>query len=231
MTGREWISASLRKIGALASGDTLSAQDATDGLAEGNRMLSSWSTEGLLVHAITAESPLTLTPADSTVTLGALGDITTRPVAIESAVLRSGTTDYPMRMLSLTEYAALSLKTIQGIPAALYDDGGYPQRTLSLYPVPNAAYSLVLFTKRALTALTLDTSVSLPDGYEDAMVYNLAVRLAPEYGKSAPAEVVQTAVESKATIKRANVKPNYLRADRIPSGVPSRFNILTGESY
>ena len=37
-------------------------------------------------------------------------------------------------------------------------------------------------------------------GYEEALVYNGAIRLAPEYGKSAPGEIVIIAKESKANI-------------------------------
>jgi hypothetical protein len=232
VTGRDLVSASLRKIGVLASRESPAAQEATDGLAELNRMISSWSTEGLVVHAVTAETPLTLTPGDGTVTMGASGDITTRPVVIEKAAIRDGTTDYPLRLLSLDEYTAIPDKTVQSTyPGALYDDGGYPQRTLSLYPVPNAAKSLVLYTLRALTQIaTLDTSVSLPDGYEDALVYNLALRLAPEYGKAVPDVVGMVATDSKAMIKRANEKPRYLRCDDIPAGqdVRSGYNIFTG---
>jgi hypothetical protein len=213
-TGRDLLTASLRLINAVAPGESIEAQEATDGLASMNRMLSSWSIEGLVINAVTAESPLTLTPGDATVTLGSGGDITARPVEIVRAVIRSGTTDYPLSLLTATEYADLSQKSLQSnYPVALYDDGGYPLRTLTLYPVPSAAYSLVLFTKRALTALTLNDAVSLPDGYERAIVYNGALELAPEYGKAASAEVVKAAMESKAAIKLVNGKAPNLRCD------------------
>lgn len=231
MTGRDLVAAALRKIGALASGETPDSQSATDGLSELNRMLSSWSNEELVVYQVTAETPLTLTPGDGSVTMGTAGDITTRPIEIEQAMIRDGSTDYALRKLSLSEYAAISDKTLQSdIPLAYYDNGGYPQRTLSLYPVPSAAKSLVLFTRRELTQIaTLDTSISLPPGYEDALVYNLAFRLAPEYGKVLPDAVMVVMSESKAQIKRANEKPTYLRVDDVPAGGGSgRYNILTG---
>jgi hypothetical protein len=221
MTGREWIAAALRKIGVIASGDALGADEATDGLAEGNRMLSSWSTEGLIIHAITEESPLTLTAGDATVTLGASGDITTRPISIEKAIIRDGSFDTsPLRQLTVDEYAAISDKSTQSTyPYSFYDDGGYPQRTLKLYPVPSAAKSLILWTKRPLTQIsTLDTSISLPDGGEDMLVYGLAVRLAPEYGKAVPDAVAMIAQESKANFKRANHRPAYLKITDIPAG-------------
>jgi hypothetical protein len=219
MTGRDWVTAALKKIGVLATGESLDAEEATDGLAEGNRLLSSWSTEGLMVHAITAESPLTLVAGDSTVTLGISGDITTRPVTIEQAVVRSGTTDYaPLVPLSAEQYAAIATKSSEGIPGFYFDDGGYPQRTLTLWPVPSSADSLLLWTRRALTQIaTIDTSVSLPDGYEDALIYNLAVRLAPEYGRPVPDVIGLLAQETKQNLKRINQRPAYLRCDAIPT--------------
>lgn len=215
MTGRDLVSAALRKLGVLASGETPSASEATDGLSEFNRMIDSWSTEKLLVYAVTAEAPLTLVPGQATYTMGVAGDITSRPVRIDRALIRDGQTDYPVRILSLDEYARIQNKSLQSTyPYGLYDDGGYPQRTITLYPVPNAAKSLILFTDRVLTGLaTLDTSVSFPPGYEDACVCNLAVRLSVEYGKAVSEVLAQQAVGSKADIKRANLKPAYLRCD------------------
>lgn len=230
MTGRDLLSTSLRLIGVLASGESMDASMSTDGLASINRMLSTWSTEGMTVFAETQESPLTLTPGVSTVTMGALGNITTRPQEILRAILRVGTTDFLMDLLTLDEYARISSKGTQSsIPYALYDDGGYPQRTLTLYPVPSAGNQLVLWTKRPLTQLaTLDDVLSFPPGYEEAIIYNGAIRLAPEYGKTIPAEIAEVARASKANIKRANTREHLLRVDQalIHSG---RFNILTGD--
>lgn len=230
MTGRDVVTAALKKIGALAPSESIAASEASDGLAELNRMLGSWSNEGLLIYAITAETPLTLTPSQATYTLGISGSITTRPQKIEKALIRDGTLDLPVNvLLSLSEFAAIALKSMQSTyPTDLYDDGGYPRRTITLYPVPSAAKSLVLFTKRALTAIsTLDTAVSLPPGYEDAMVWNLAERLAPEYGKALSEVVMMKAIDTKAAIKNANHKPSYLRCDdALVSG--GMFNIITG---
>jgi hypothetical protein len=223
MTGRDAVAAALRLIGAVAAGETPAAQESSDGLSSLNRMINSWSAEGLLIHAITAESPLTLTAGDGAYTLGTSGDITTRPQEIVAAVIRdaSNSLDQPVKILSASEYAALPDKTAQAdYPTSLYDDGGYPQRTITLYPVPAAAHKLVLYTKRALTEIsTLDTSVSLPPGYDDAIVFNLAMRLAPEYGRTVPDAVAVLATEAKASVKRGNRRPSYLRVDLAIQGI------------
>jgi hypothetical protein len=194
-------------------------------------MIAGWSNEGLLIHAITAETALTLTPGDATVTMGTSGDITTRPQEIVAAKIKVGTQEYPVKLLSVSEYAAIPNKSIDGtIPQALYDDGGYPQRTLTLYPVPSVANQLLLFTKRALSEIaSLDTSVSLPPGYDRALIYNLAIELSPEYGRPVPEAVAMTAMDSKAGLKRKNHRSSYLRVDSALK-VRGGFNIITGEN-
>lgn len=232
LTGRDLLSASLRLLGVLASGESMEAQEATDGLASINRMLASWSNEGLMIFAETQESPITLSSGVATVTMGAGGTVTTRPQEIIRAVLRAGQTDYAMRILTLDEYARIPVKSTQSsIPYWLYDDGGYPQRTLTLYPVPSTGNQLILWTKEQLSTIaTLDTVLSFPPGYEEAIIYNGAIRLAPEYGKTVTPEIADVARASKAAIKRLNSREQLLRVDSALVG-PGRFNILTGEYY
>lgn len=228
MTGREWITASLRKIGAIASSETLSADEATDGLAEANRMLGAWSSEGLLVHYKVRET-LVLTPSDGSYTVGSSGNLnTTRPIKIVSASILDGSVEFPIRVVSLAEWVRIASKDVDGLPHSMYPDMAFPLLTVNLYPRPSTTYTLVLWSEKPLTEIaTLDTSISLPPGYDDALIHNLAVRLAPEYGK-APSEVLHSiANETKANLMRQNLRPTYLTCDSaLVGGGP--FNIFTG---
>jgi hypothetical protein len=214
MTGRDLISASLRKIGALASGDAIPANDASDGLSELNRMIASWSTEGLLIYAKIRET-LALTPGTATYSMGTGATLnTTRPMRIESASIMIGTIEYPLEVITDSQYAAIQTKSIQGVPTSVYPEGTYPNETLNFYPIPNSNYSFIPYSWKALSSVaSLDTVLSFPPGYEDALVYNFAMRLAPEYGKQPDALVAQIASESKAGIKRMNHRPELLRCD------------------
>lgn len=184
-----------------------------------------------MVYAETQETPFTLTAGVSTVTMGTGGNITNRPQEILRAALRAGSNDYPVDILTLEEYARITSKGVQSpLPYALYDDGGYPLRTLTLYPVPSSGNQLVLWTKRQISQIaTLDTVLAFPPGYEEAIVYNGAIRLAPEYGKAATAEVADIARATRADIKRKNTKTHLLRSDEAILGSHGRFNILTGD--
>jgi hypothetical protein len=194
-------------------------------------MIDSWSNEGLMIYGVTQEAPITLTPGTSIYPIGSSGVLTTRPMSILSASVQdSSGREYPLRVLSPEEYAAIHNKALQSRPHSIFDPGGYPNRALVLYPVPAAAGYLNLFTKRPLELLdSLDSTVSFPPGYEEALIYNGAVRLAPEYGRTVSQEVALVAVESKASLKRSNYRPGLLKIKDVPAGSCGVYNIVTGE--
>jgi len=234
MTGRDLVTASLRLIGAIAPGDSLTASEAIDGLASVNRMIDSWSNDSLLIFDNIREE-FSLTPGTQSYTIGSGGAFNTvRPLKIEEALIKVETTtpsvEYPVKIMSLSEWSSIFQKGISSnIPTAIYTEGSYPLDVINIYPMPSAACKLVLFSMKQLTSIaTLDTSLSLPPGYERALVYNSAIELAPEYGKTPSELIFNTANESKAAIKRVNYKPGYLRSDAaLVAG--GRYNIYTGD--
>lgn len=233
MTGRELITAALRKIGAIASSEALSADEATDGLAEANRMLGSWSADGLMIHYKVRET-LVLTASDGSYTVGSSGNLnTTRPVKIVSASIldtsQTPNVERPIRVISLAEWVRIAAKDVNGLPYFMYPDMAFPLLTVNLYPRPSStAYTLVLWSEKALTEIaTLDTSISLPPGYDDALIHNLAIRLAPEYGKAPSEALYKLAEETKSNLMRQNIRPTYLTCDSaLVSG--GAFDIYTG---
>ena len=60
---------------------------------------------------------------------------------------------------------------------------------------------------------TLDSEVSLPNGYERAIKFNLAVELAPEYGTTLRPEVAQIANDSLSQIKNTNYRTPRTTSD------------------
>jgi hypothetical protein len=233
MTAQELITASLRLIGGVAPGESLSVSEATDGLAALNRMIGSWSTESLLIHAKVKEE-LALVPSTATYTMGAGGTFSSvRPQRIEEAFIKVETTtpyaEYPINIVTSHEWANITDKNITSeLPSKLYCDDAYPLATATLYPVPTTAHKLVLWSWKPITALAaLTTTVSFPPGYERALIFNLALDLAPEYGRAVSDVVAMTAIESKAAIKRMNHKPRLLKSDYAQGG--GSFDINTGD--
>lgn len=67
-------------------------------------------------------------------------------------------------------------------------------------------------------------SVQLPETAEEAVVYNLAVRLAPEYQIPIPPEVAAIARENKQRLERQSLEPLEASVSQLP-GSRRRFNI------
>jgi len=114
-------------------------------------------------------------------------------------------------------------------PACLYYEPGFATGTIYLYPVPSAAHTLILTSGKIITNIsTIDTTISFPPGYEEALVYNLAVRPAPEYQKIVDREVLAVAIDSLASIKRMNTRESIMECDAGLVKQGDSFNINSG---
>lgn len=237
MTVNELIRKSLLLVGAIGTGESLSADEAADGLASLNDLLDSWSTDGLLIPASTIEE-FTLTPGQASYTIGVSGNFNTaNPQVIEEARLKdvSGSAfEIPLSIYNIQEYADIAQKQTQSTqPEALYFQRGAPLSTIYLYTVPSAANKLVLYSKKALSNFTsVNDSISLPPGYQRALRYNLALELAVEYGKQPSEYVFQTSQELKAQLMRVNDagNPVTMKSDILGLAQDSTkpFNVYTG---
>lgn len=224
-------------VGVAASGEALDASQATDGLSSLNDLLDSWSNEELMIPNQVREV-FALISGQQTYTMGTGGNFnTTRPMRIENAWLQvAGTTpalELPISVVTEEEWARIPLKTLQSTyPTTLYAEDTQPLETLNLYPVPSQVNSLVIYSQKPLSAITLDGTISVPKGYLRAMRYNLALELAPEYGKTPPEIVVNIAIQALSDIKRANFKPTYMSCDAAllsrGSGASSEWAAMVG---
>lgn len=221
MTGQDLINGALRLIGVLAEGETASANTTNDALSALNDLLDSWSNESLLVSPVVRE---VLSFASAGVkqvyTFGPGGDLTTaRPVTIQTALIQinssSPAIELPLDMLNQDQYSAVVLKgTTSTYPTAIYIDDAYPALNMNVWPVPTDSTSkLIIYSQKPFTSAALSTPLSLQPGYLRALRFNLAIDLAPEFGKSAPQEVIAIAEQSKAAIKRNNITPSFLEVD------------------
>lgn len=207
-TARDLIKSALKKINELGIGQDLTAEDANDGLTELNSMIASWSTQNALIYTETKET-FSLTGAES-YTIGSGQDFdTTAPREILSAYVTYGGIDYPVQIVSEREYAYISDKDLTGIPEKLYFDSNYPIANAYIWPVNNGSMTLTLISLKPLTTLSsLNTDFTMPPEYEAAIIYNLAVRRAPDYEKEASLTVKAIAKSSLAWIKAQNQKNN-----------------------
>lgn len=230
-TSQTLIDRAMRLIGAIASGESPTPQESADALVALNAMISSWQTEKLYVYAF-VDTAFTLIPTDSSYTVGPAGNfnLTPRPSKIESVYVRANNIDYPVEMIDVDKWNSIPDKTTTSdIPIYAYYEPSLATGTLQLWPVPNTAYSLRIVTWTTLAELAaLSTTVTLPQGYERALAYNLAIEIAPEYEKEASPSVQGIAMESKASIKRANNRPMLMSSELGYLINGQRSNIFSG---
>lgn len=225
-TARGIITKAMQKAGIVTKNESPSSDEISDGLDSLNAMLGSWSNESLLIYQRQTEQ-FTINANDGTYTIGSGADFnTTRPTYIVSAYLTSNQIDYPLDIISDEIYANIGDKSVGGIPNWLNYNNGYTTGTIKLYPIPTTSYTLNLLSEKPFTTLALDDTVSLPPGWEQAVIYNLAVILAPEYGQPVDQSIYQIATDSKAAIKLNTLKSRSM--DVRPQNTFAMFSRYTG---
>lgn len=200
------IQSSMRLIGALAEGETPTAQEAADALVVLNDLLDAWTLEGLVLYRLKSEE-FALAAGQGAYTIGPEADFdTARPVAIAQAFITEGGVDTVLAgPLAVEDWNRIPDKTTRGTPQAIHYDAAHPAGIVHLWPAPASALSLTLSMNMRFTALASTAEViSYPPGYAKALRYALAVELAPEFGVAPPAVVVETARKTLGRIKAAN---------------------------
>lgn len=225
-TARTLIKRALQKNGVLTKGEAPSGDEASDALQTLNAMLGTWSNDSLLIYARLSES-FVLTSGQSAYTIGSGGNFNTaRPMQILSAYVRIGNIDYDLDIINGVAYDDITLKSLQSsIPSALYYDGNSPLGTITIYPVPTTGTLYIRSEKQLSSFTTLDTDLDLPPGWDKAIVDNLSIELAPEYGQPVTEAMYMMATNSLGRIKTAVARNKGM--DAYPYNGNSN-NIYTG---
>jgi hypothetical protein len=210
---QEIINDALVEIGILDPIESPTASQAQQALRHLNRMVDSWNAQRLTIYAI-EEAGFVLTINQQSYTIGPASDtpdftVTARPVRIDHANIVNLGVDpeerWPVNILYRDAWASRYTEYDFEYPSALYYEPTYPSGTIHLFDVPTAAHTLELWTWTAISAFaSLTAAIDFPPGYEEALMYNLAVRLAPGYGRTAPQVTIAMALKSMAIIKSVN---------------------------
>ena len=204
-TARDIVKSALRKISVVGTGAPMSNEDAQDGLSTLNSMLASFSVEGDVTYVDFVEE-FGLTGGVGEYTIGSGGDFNTGiPTEIKAMTYKTGTIEYSLSQYSATQYAGIPLKSTQGIPYVYWFDSSYPLAKIRLYYVPSTNGTLTIYSTKPLTEfIDLDSDYVFPAEYLSMLEYNLAVWIAPEYEREAPATVKQVANRTYTAIQAAN---------------------------
>jgi len=240
LTARDIITATLKSIRVLGVGDTLLSEDANDALDRLNDWLDALALERLTIYYLT-RTLVPLQAGKDTYTIGVGGEITiVRPVEIEGAGLIQDTAavppyEQPLAIWTDQRWQGCRQKQLSSpYPQAIYYDHNWQAglARLHLWPVPTiSTTALVLYTPLALSEFaTLDTRYTFPPGYRRFIRTNFAAEIASEYGKQLTADQVAAARQSKAMVKRGNVRPAELRVDAALIRGNDIFDWRTGET-
>ena len=226
-TAQTIIDAGYRKCGILLP----TSEEEDNGLEALNDMISSWTTEYLSPY-VTRESKA-LTAGTAEYTIGSGGNLdTVRPMSVLNCYLvdTDGYSYKNLDIMSAKDYNRVLLKTAEGRPTGLYFVPEYPLAKVIFNYEPDAVYTAYFeFQKQITEFAALSTTVSLPLEYKEALIYNLAIKLAEDNSIGLSQSVLTTAEVSKFLLSRTNAAnriPPKARFDFI-DGRPS--NITTGE--
>lgn len=190
-TRNDIIKGALRLCGAVALGETPTADQYTEAAETLNMMAKAWQADGMALWALKEYTlGLTLDAKTYNIGVGQTVDID-KPLKITQAILHDTTTnvDIPMRIITRDEYNRLGNKSTNGQPIQIYYEPLRDYGVLHVFPPANSA--AVTAKQIKFTYMRpfedFDTSTDEPDfpqEWYDALKYGLASRLAGEYGIS-----------------------------------------------
>jgi hypothetical protein len=171
----------LLALGVLAEGDTPTADMSAGALRVMNRMLDSMSVNqsfayyaSLVTRALTGESSFTIGPT---------GNVAgSRPIGIESAYVDRGGIHYPVRVIDNQIFDGIVYPGSTGSNTAMvYYEATVPDGIVHVWPLATGCTLGLRTINQVVNFADLTTPTTLPPGYEECIVNNLAVRLSPFY--------------------------------------------------
>jgi hypothetical protein len=240
VTANDLITRAMKTLGVLASGETPTSDEVDDGLTVLNNMVDTWATQRLTIYT-TTRNVFDLSASTQEYTIGTGGTFNiVRPLWISAASIIIDKTASASQKLELAlpvgltvdQWQEVSLKGLESTyPTQFYYDDNWVAglAKISVWPTPTTGNSqLVLYTPTALTQFAdLTTAYTFPPGYEEALRYQLAIRLGPEFGVQVTPDVRLLALQSLGNIKRVNIHTEELSVDAALMSQGGRYDWRT----
>lgn len=216
MTGTQAVTRALQEIGWLGAGQAASGADLADSFGVLQRQFDSWAAERLMIPALLRTS-VNLVSGTRDYTIGTGGDINiVRPNSITRATITLDRTatdilELPIAVFTDLEWTGIGLKTYDaGTIRGIYYDHAWSAGLgqISTWPTINTSIcALYLYTPQAVVGYSaFSDDLTFPPGWEEAIVLNLARRLARQYGRADIADLELDAREALRRVKSQNVR-------------------------
>lgn len=212
-TALSLITDALIEIGAHDLGQSVPAEDAAMCLRRLNQMMGRWSQQSLLMPTLTQfDVPTT---GAASYTIGPTGDVVAaRPLKIDRATATLGGVESPVDVLTRAQWDAIAVKAVDGPPSAVWYEATTPDGRIHVYPRASG-YTLHLDGQALLASFPqLTTDMTLPEGYEAAVVLSLACDLSGPYNKPISPDLRGKTAGAVKAIKRTNTEPLILESQR-----------------
>lgn len=225
MTGQDIVTDALLEIGAISEEEAPTASQQQKALRRLNAMIKDWQTEGLYLWKL-SEGSFTPTVQQASFDFGTGGDFATRAILIDGMRRRQSNTDVPLRQVSRAEYFNQADKTTDGIPTLFYYDPQILSGKLYIWPRVQTGLTNTLtlhFTYRS-TIEDFDAGANdadFPQEWYEALVTNLAVRLAPSYGSNSLSPITLELARSSLNQMRG-----HSRGQQSVFAQPSRYGAM-----
>lgn len=239
VTTLQAIQGALEEIGVLAEGEAVTPGLSSVALPRLQRWVDQVNARRELIFSVSFLQ-FTLTANHAPHTIGPNGDfnLPVRPVRIQSGafLLNSGsqTVDMPIKIRDSDWWAGNPVKSLQSsIVTHLYYDPASPLGNINFWPICTLGNPVRLELWNSITVpLVLQSTLSLPQGYWDAMVLSLAKKCAPLFGMSVSPDLREDHNKAMRIIEANNDGPPRINTD---DGSPNNrkggrpdFNFLTG---
>lgn len=180
------INAALRKLAVLSGGSTPAAYEVTNANEALNAMLKAFQADGMPIWAMKSYS-FTTVAGTAAYNIGNSQTLNTpMPLKVTQAWRSSGTSysNVPINVYTDYNYNLLPLVNSSGTPVNLYYQPLSTYGTINLWPKPSdSTTSITLRYQRPFEDMTGATDdFDFPPYWMEAIIYNLAHRLSPEYG-------------------------------------------------
>jgi hypothetical protein len=225
----------LKLLGVMAAGETLEAEDASDGITRLNGIIDRWASKRWLMHVVTRTVvPLSANTASYTIGQGGAINLARITRIDHASVILDNTaspvTEIPIHVYTHAQWARVPRKAQTGtIVQGIYFDHAWTAGlgAIQVHPVPTVStLSLVLYTPQTLGSFASLTALySFPPSVEEALVFELARRVAPEYGRPWTPDLHAMWEGALEYLKTQNFESLPLVNDFPSSGRP--YNILT----
>lgn len=204
LTRNDIITSAMRKLGVLAEGQTPSAQNYADGMMALNTAISQLRAVGM---PLWARSEYTFTPTTGTYTIGTGMTLNTPfPVKLLQAFRTETNAKIPLELMAREDFNILPT-TSTGSPIKVNYQPNINYGTLSFWPAPTSSNTatITLVYQRPYQYFTTSTeTMDFPEEWYNALIYTLAVLLAPEWGVPLPDRQVLKS-EAKEYIEMAQM--------------------------